>query len=514
HLTVRDGVILKGTYEAPPTNGPGNRTHQDVDMKGTVLMAYAGKNDPEGEPFIRLSGNNAGVQGLIIYYPDWLQETVPPIPYSPCIFGTGGNNQSVVNCNLLNPYVGIKFHSSHRMHISGVQGYPIKTGISIDECYDICRIENIHFWPYNVNYNAENPYCKWINQNGTAFEFGRTDWQYCTNTFCFGYNAGYRFVDLGHGGCNGSFLCIGADSCVNAVSVEQIQRMGLAITNGEFVGRWSSTDSCTVDVKPKADGKVSLVNCTFWGPIDTCIRSAAPRGVLSVTGCNFVSWNINGDDSPAISLREGKAVVSENTFAANTLHVDVQKNVKTAVITGNLADNDFAVNNAIGRKANIRGNMPEPFVPSPANLVNYTLDFQGDAEASMIRGFEGAESRFGGMRWSHADSAVTLPVLPDTEYTLSMYLHVPKYAVTETSGIYCGDNCIIRLDKEQVKTLSGKVKTGKGQKTLTLDIRVKGWVPMENEKNSTDPRELGVGVMQIKMESKKGAPFFNFNREK
>ena len=39
HLTVKDGVVLKGTYVAPPTNGPGNRTHQDADMKGSVIMA-------------------------------------------------------------------------------------------------------------------------------------------------------------------------------------------------------------------------------------------------------------------------------------------------------------------------------------------------------------------------------------------------------------------------------------------------------------------------------------------
>ncbi|MBQ9359198.1 MAG: hypothetical protein IJT95_06610 [Abditibacteriota bacterium] len=513
-LTVRDGVILKGTYEAPPTNGPGNRTHQDQDMKGTVLMAYAGKNDPEGEPFIRLQGDNAGVQGLIIYYPEWLQETVPPIPYSPCIFGTGGNNQSVVNCNLLNPYVGIRFHASHRMHISGVQGYPIKTGISIDECYDICRIENVHFWPYNVIYRADDPYCKWINQNGTAFEFARTDWQYCTNTFCFGYNAGYRFVDLGHGGCNGSFMCIGADSCVNAVSVEKIQRMGLAITNGEFVGRWSSTDSCTVDIKEGADGKVGLVNCTFWGPIDTCIRSRSERGVLSVSECNFVSWNVNHDNAPAISITGGKAVIEGNTFGSEVLHVETGPKVKSAVITGNLSDSAFTVNNSAPKnRVKIEGNMPEKLVPTAEDLVNYSIDFMGDAETEYIKGFEGAEKRFGGMRWSSENATISLPVLPDTEYTVYAYVHVPKYAVSETSGIYNGDTLVIRMDKELVKTLSGKVKTGRNQKVLDLDIRVKGWVPKEQEENSNDPRVLGVGVMQIKLESKKGAKTFNFNTE-
>ena len=31
-------------------------------------------------------------------------------------------------------------------------------------------------------------------ENGEAFIFGRTDWQYVLNTFCFGYNVGYKFI--------------------------------------------------------------------------------------------------------------------------------------------------------------------------------------------------------------------------------------------------------------------------------------------------------------------------------
>ena len=30
--------------------------------------------------------------------------------------------------------------------------------------------------------------------HGEAFIFGRSDWQYVLNTFCFGYNVGYKFI--------------------------------------------------------------------------------------------------------------------------------------------------------------------------------------------------------------------------------------------------------------------------------------------------------------------------------
>ncbi len=31
-------------------------------------------------------------------------------------------------------------------------------------------------------------------ENGEAFIFARSDWQYVLNTFCFGYNVGYKFI--------------------------------------------------------------------------------------------------------------------------------------------------------------------------------------------------------------------------------------------------------------------------------------------------------------------------------
>ncbi|MBM3859568.1 MAG: hypothetical protein FJ395_07960 [Verrucomicrobia bacterium] len=91
-----------------------------------------------------------------------------------------------------------------------------------------------------------------------AFELARTDWHYVFNTFCFGYGIGYKFSETKAGSANGNFLGLGADSCERAVVVEQAQAPGLLITNGEFVGRWSSTNAVCVEIAPQARGKVSL----------------------------------------------------------------------------------------------------------------------------------------------------------------------------------------------------------------------------------------------------------------
>ena len=63
----------------------------------------------------------------------------------------------------------------------------------MDECYDIGHIENVHFWPFGVAYKPDDPFCKWVNTQGVAFELARTDWHYVLNTFCFGYGVGYKF---------------------------------------------------------------------------------------------------------------------------------------------------------------------------------------------------------------------------------------------------------------------------------------------------------------------------------
>ena len=253
-LSVPQGVTLQGTYRVPPT-----RSNMTEKPDGTILQAFAGRGSAEGTPFIRLAGKNAAIAGLIVEYPEWKQTDVPPVAYPPCVESHDTDNVGISECCFLNPYEAIKLVRAHRHLVRNVTGYPSKRGIYVDECYDIGHIENVHFWPFGVTYKPDDPYCKWVNTEGVAFELARTDWHYVANTFCFGYGVGYKFSASKQGSTNGNFLGLGADSCRRAVLVEQAQMPGLLITNGEFVGRWSSEDSICIEVGPQAVGKVSLV---------------------------------------------------------------------------------------------------------------------------------------------------------------------------------------------------------------------------------------------------------------
>ncbi|MBT7164163.1 MAG: hypothetical protein HN904_15385, partial [Victivallales bacterium] len=72
-LTIGNGVTLQGTYTTPPT------AHgQNVEgLLGSVLLAYAGRNQPDAAPFIVLKGTAATLAGVIIMYPEWKQTDVP-----------------------------------------------------------------------------------------------------------------------------------------------------------------------------------------------------------------------------------------------------------------------------------------------------------------------------------------------------------------------------------------------------------------------------------------------------
>ena len=311
-------------------------------MIGTVLHAVAGRGTPEAAPFIQLAGNGAGLTGWIIHYPEWRQAEVPPVPYPPTVFAQEVTDTFVRDCCLVNSYEGLHFQNAHRMQIRNVYGYPSFRGLYIDACGDIGRLENCHFWPFGVSYKHDDPYCNWVNTNGVAYEFGRTDWQYLTHTFCFGYGIGYRFSKTKNGMCNGSFVGIGADSCRRAVYVEDCQEAGLLITNGEFVGRWGSTDSVGLEIGAGATGgKVSLVNCAFWGPLDRCIWQHSPDIQLTCSACNFCNWDNAFIGSPAIEIDAGKAILQGNTFRDGHTHVRLGDAVRSALITANQASGGF-----------------------------------------------------------------------------------------------------------------------------------------------------------------------------
>ena len=504
-LSVPANVTLQGTYRVPPT--PQRRKTES--LSGSVLLAYAGRGNTNGPPFIRLAGNNAAIAGLVITYPEWKQTDVPPVPYPPCVLSEHTANVGVTDCLLLNPYEGIKMVNAARHWICRVTGYPIKRGIYVDACYDIGHIENVHFWPFGVSYNPNDPFCRWVNLEGVAFELARSDWHYIFNTFCFGYGVGYKFSQSAHGSANGNFLGLGADSCQRAVVVEQAQPPGLLISNGEFVGRWSSTDAVCLDIGPKVQGKVSLVNCSFWGPIDRCVWMQSRAGQFTASACHFVQWDNRGVGSPAIQLDAGKAIIQGCTFTQEGLNVQVGSNVVSAILTANQAAGGFRVDNQAGKRTQSALNEDDAIAWTREALAHYRITLGDEGDGRYLQGWSHREGGNTPFRWSAPVSRLLLPVVPGEPYTITLDVNTPDRAMTPEAGLYLDGKKLAPLQADKPLTASLPPSTGD---KVRLELRAGGWVPQQVIPGSKDPRTLGIQVFKITMRSASaGASVFNAN---
>jgi len=489
NLSIPANVTLQGTYRVPPALKP----VATAPLGGSILQAMAGRGSAKGLPFINLAGTNAAIAGFVITYPEWKQTDVPPVPYPPCIASQGTENVGINECLLLNPYEGIRFTGAHRMLVRNVTGYPSWRGLYVTECMDIGHIENIHFWPFGVIYDPNHPFCQWVNLNGVAFEIAHTDWLYVLNTFCFGYGIGYKFTATDKGSANGNFVGLGADSCQRAVLVDQAQAPGLLITNGEFVGRWGSTNSVGMEIGPAVKGKVSLVNCAFWGPLDRCVWMRGSEGQFTASACNFVNWDIAHLDSPAIQIDAGKAIVQGSTFGEDHLHVRVGKDTTSAIVTANQAAGGFRIDNQAGKRTQSALNEADSIEWTDAARSHYRIAMGEAGSGHYLLGWHGAEV---GARWSMPISSILLPVIPDKAYTLTLKLMVPPQAITAESGLYLDGKQIAPL--VNTDTLSATF-TAAAKNQLRLELRSQGWVPMKLDPNSKDPRTLGVQVSSVEM---------------
>ncbi len=297
----------------------------------------AGRGNEHGTPFLTLN-TNSSVCGLTIYYPEQITDSEPE-PY-PWAIAMRGKNPAVFDLELLNPYQGIDASQNERHNIRNITGQPLRRGIWVDAIYDIGRIENVHFNPW---WSSNRKLLDWQMMHGEAFIFGRADWEYVLNTFCFAYRVGYRFVQTSTGGCNGNFLGIGADDCNRAVLVEQAAEFGLLITNAEFTS-FHGDDPTMIEVTEANVGVVRLSNSAFWGPCNQ-IAKIDGKGTVGFSDCTFVQWGGKQGDLPALQVNSGGLIVSGCEFRKPHPHIVLGPNVERAVITGNLFDGPAHIEN-------------------------------------------------------------------------------------------------------------------------------------------------------------------------
>ena len=338
NLNVPKAVTLAGIWQSVPAhNGIRNRGMPKPTDDGTTFLVTGGAGREDGPAFITLNTNST-LKGVVLYYPQQNVDDVPK-PY-PWAIAMRGKNPAVLAVEMLNPYNGIDASRNERHLIRDVHGQPIRRGIMVDAIYDIGRIENVHFNPW---WSMRPKLFKWQMENGEAFIFGRSDWQYVYNTFCFGYKVGYKFIKSRTGVCNGNFLGIGADDCHTALLVEQCAPFGLLITNGQFVS-FHGPDPTMIEIAENNTGSIRFVNCAFWGPCNQ-IAKIAGRGTVGFGDCTFTQWGGKDGKRPAIQAQSGTVLIRGCEFRQNRPQIQLGKDVERAIIAENIFTGSERINN-------------------------------------------------------------------------------------------------------------------------------------------------------------------------
>lgn len=348
-ITVPSGVMLAGEWEAP---------HHAQLMKGTVILAYAGRGKEDGPALVTLSPSS-GIKGMTFFYP--LQRIPGTKPYPWTIRGYG-MHCSVIDVTLVNSYKGIDFSSEpNELHyIRNVFGCPLKIGISVDKCTDIGRIENVHFNPhYWMRAEVEGipswqDLSKYLLDNCTAFEFGRTDWEYVLNTFSYGCKVGMRFYASKNGACNGNFLGCGVDWARTAVLIEQTQSRDFSLLMVSLLGQILQT--LKLRLTRDSRGSPNSRTVLFGDPTQQIARLSGD-GFVSFSQCNFQTWDRANIGIPAIEATKGSITIQACRFGRDLNQIKLGPDVKTATIIGNTMAGPEKIQNQSKGDVQISGNV-------------------------------------------------------------------------------------------------------------------------------------------------------------
>jgi hypothetical protein len=350
-LRIPPGVTLQGVMESPVWSEP---------LKGSIILATVGRGQEEGPALFEM-GHSSAVRGLTVWYPE--QQTTNITPYS-WTFHLQGHDNTVENVTLINSYNGIRIgpEGNVRHRIRSVYGCVLRRGILVDSCSDIGRIENVqfhcHWWSAPEVGGEWKPVHEFMWKNCEAFVFGRTDWEYVNNTFVFPVNIGYHFIGTKAGAANGQFSGIGADEAQVCVKVDEIQPMGLLISNGQFVCMHGD-QRIEVLVEKTCHGSVRLVNCAFWGPARQCVLSHS-GSFVSLSDCYLSSTGRK--ENPGVSLVEadgGKLQVRGCSFGTDEPCIALRKGLQHAIISENNGVRGVEILNQIADQAIIANNEPQ-----------------------------------------------------------------------------------------------------------------------------------------------------------
>ena len=339
HLSVPAQTTLGGIWRTPTAYSQN---------KGTTLLAVENAGNTSGVPFITLQGANSTLEGVTIFYPEQVLNN-PPTAYPWAIRAGGGDNVTIQNVLMVNPYLGVDFatHASGRHLIRGLYGQPLRVGIAVDQCYDIGRIMEVHFWPFwTQDANVE----AFMQNNAVSFDFMRTDWEVVQDVFSWGYSIGARFRASASGAMNGQMSNVNFDNVDVGLQLLATQPYAVHISNLNIANAGAGTNRIGIQSLSGGGCDLNVNGASFWGSIRQGV-SWNSTNLLTLSNARFLNWS---SSLPAIDILAGRAMLQGNYFkdgTATAIHVGASTD-RVMIMANELAGNTLSLQGSKTLSAN------------------------------------------------------------------------------------------------------------------------------------------------------------------
>lgn len=308
NLVVPQNVTLRGEW-APP----------DGELRGSVLLAYAGRGDAEAEPFLTIYPNG-GVRGLAIWYPEQVADNPVPYPWTivrpdTLVFKPSFTVEEVTIVNAWRGIrIGLPVTGNGNWLLRRIYMTALESGIETDMTNDIGRLYAVflspRFWQNSglpgAPADRNSAALAHMRERGVGMTVRRHDFTHHGPFSIEGYAVGFRGAASksqeheGHFGAEGAnhfqghFYGINIRDCVVALELSGVHAASVTITDsliaGEKVGlRISDTPAATVQLNNcDLSAPVAIENKGLWALnlFDSRVRGMIDQhtGALSFTG--------------------------------------------------------------------------------------------------------------------------------------------------------------------------------------------------------------------------------------
>ena len=427
-LVIPLNVVLEGEWEKP---APGRA------LRGTVLMAYAGRGSAEGTPFITLDANCA-VRNLSIWYPEQSADAETPTPYPWTLFEHPKSGfkpcASVENVTLVNSYQGVFFGVSEKGHtnwyLRNIYGTPLHTGLQVDMTNDTGRLYSVDFSPDYWKGSglpgspAENaPVLRWIAENGTAYVIRRQDFAHWGPFSARGYGVGMRGASslavnqaeewikaYGNAQFQGHFWGIDLRDCKTAVTLSGIQEAGVLFSNSVLEGR-----EYGVRIEPGTRFFVTFNRSRLSGGVAT-LQNAEPLHL------GFLKSRLTGEVDVTAG---GLSLVGCEITRARRLPSPETMTIQGGSFPGDWARADNGKTIKISRDVKLDAE-PEPPVPSFARVIEPLSSRKGSSRLVVLGGIKNGEDITDALSARLAAAAPgDIVLIPPGYFRLSQPIRVP-----------------------------------------------------------------------------------------